>query len=173
MPLDYNALAKSYKPKVIKTLIIGEAPPSCGTKYFYKAFQMSKAKLENDYSLPATIFGHYFGKKPTDIDEYEKMLRVLQSNNIFLIDIHDEPIQVATRKNGTNRANMQKVKDSICLLKNKIQFVCGGLPEEIIYLMPRGGYKRLLKALCLNSSYYGWKEFRIIPAKHLLTLSLK
>jgi hypothetical protein len=34
--MDYNTLAKKYKPVAIKILLIGEAPPPNQTNYFYK-----------------------------------------------------------------------------------------------------------------------------------------
>jgi hypothetical protein len=99
--MDYQSLANKYRPSVIKTLLIGEAPPPAGKSYFYLPYQMSRASLENDTSLPATIFGHYFGRKPDDKVEYITYVESLKEMGIFLIDIVEQAIQIRDRKSPT------------------------------------------------------------------------
>jgi len=66
--LCYENLAKNYKPKNIKILLIGEAPPHNRKSYFYKVPDnyTPKKPIIKDYSLPATIFNHYFGRRPSN-----------------------------------------------------------------------------------------------------------
>jgi hypothetical protein len=56
-----------YKPESIKVLLIGEAPAQNGS-YFYKVpekYPTRNSSIEDDTSMPATIFNHYFGRRGT------------------------------------------------------------------------------------------------------------
>ena len=95
MMIDYQKESVKYRPRVVRTLLIGEAPPANGKSYFYVPCPMKIGlSIENDRSLPATIFHHYFQERPTNIETYVTFLRRLQEAGIFLIDICDDPIRV-------------------------------------------------------------------------------
>ena len=88
--IDYRRLSEDFKPDAIKVLLIGEAPPPNGKSYFYtipEKYPTIKYSIEDDTSLPATIFNHYFGRRPLNEKEYEKFLCLLKEKGVFLIDI--------------------------------------------------------------------------------------
>jgi hypothetical protein len=91
--MNYEINASIYKPTKIKTLLIGEAPPPNGKTYFYKVPDnyFASNQIEDDSSLPATIFNHYFGQRPKDSAEYDKYLVSLKENGIFLINMYKRP----------------------------------------------------------------------------------
>lgn len=61
--INYSLEIEKYRPKVIKTLLIGEAPPLNGKTFFYLPKQINfMNSIENNTSLPATIFNCYFGR---------------------------------------------------------------------------------------------------------------
>lgn len=75
MGIDYFFESERYRPDVVIELLIAEAPPPSGTKYFYVPKQMINSKsIEKDTSLPATIFYHYFKCRPETEQEYADML---------------------------------------------------------------------------------------------------
>ena len=95
--MDYNTIAGKYKPVMIKILLIGEAPPPNQANYFYKVpdkYPTKKSTIENDSSLPATIFNHYFSRRPLNEKEYEKFLCLLKEKGVFLIDIIHKPLEI-------------------------------------------------------------------------------
>ncbi|WP_420580202.1 hypothetical protein [Reichenbachiella sp.] len=162
--MDYKSLANKYRPSVIKTLLVGEAPPPAGKSYFYLPCQMSRASLENDTSLPATIFGHYFGRKPDDQEEYVTYLESLKEMGIFLIDIVERAIQIRDRKSptGINEENLVMLIDTIPTLKRRITQKGIDVDEgNIIFLLPRNHYRKQLKTHFPNSTLVRWKEFRM------------
>lgn len=116
MEINYLRESEKYRPKTINVLLVGEAPPPSGTRYFYVPRPMDLSKLiEQDTSLPATIFNHYFRKRPETVKKYIEFLRALQIKGIFLMDIVDEPIKVRDNPEG-----MQKVIMGINKLKDKM-----------------------------------------------------
>jgi hypothetical protein len=95
MGIDYLRESDKYRPKTIKTLLVGEAPPFSGKTYFYAPCMLPNAiPVENDRSLPATIFNHYFQERPRTTGQYINFLLKLKEKGIFLIDICTEPIKV-------------------------------------------------------------------------------
>ena len=110
--MEYQNLSTEFKPKVIKFLLIGEAPPPNGKCYFYKVpekYPTRKSSIEDDTSLPATIFNHYFGRRPNNPQEYEQFLKCLQEKGIFLIDIINEPIEIRKKDGSINEDNLIKL----------------------------------------------------------------
>lgn len=164
--MDYNTLAKKYKPEAIKTLLVGEAPPPDGKTYFYKipdVYSIPKSKIEDDSSLRATIFNHYFGRRPNDRSEYEKFLICLQKRGVFLIDIYDENLVIKKRGQPFNGVNIEKLvsAENIKKLKDKISKLV--TPEtKVIFVIPTGRpyTKELLKEFP-NISCVNWKCFRL------------
>ena len=149
---------------MVKTLLIGEAPPPSGKSYFYLPCKMSKASLENDTSLPATIFGHYFGRKPMDKVEYGRYLESLKQMGVFLIDIVEQAIHLRDRKSpsGINEKNLTILKNSIPSLKQKISQKGIDINEQsIIFLLPRTHYRKQLKKHFPSSKLVRWKDFRM------------
>lgn len=99
--LNYRMLANKYRPdNEIKILLVGEAPPPSGKKYFYNIPEnyRPKANIEKDTSLPGTVFNHFFDRLPNNSKDYEDCLVMLKDNGIFLIDIYEQPIQVRNNK---------------------------------------------------------------------------
>ena len=107
--INYFEISGKYRPSKIKTLLIGEAPPPSGKKYFYLPDAIQNRSRAENASLPATIFYHYFDIVPSDVVEYERFLRKLQNMGIFLIDIIDEPLKIRDRNsnNGINEDNLK------------------------------------------------------------------
>src|SRR5262249_42960003 len=84
MAIDYLALSEAYRPAVIRTLLVGEAPPPSGASYFYLPALLHKPPhIRDNRSLPATIFYHYFHQVPESKDEYAVFLSRLKDLGIF------------------------------------------------------------------------------------------
>lgn len=159
MPLDYKDIALKYRPlNKITTLLIGEAPPPNGLKYFYlPSFPIKKI------SLPSTIFSHYFGKLPQSSEEYHTYLDLLKHNGIFLIDICETPLQIRIANNlgGINQDNLEILISHIPNLREKINEKNIEVDEEnIVFLLARRNYRKILVNEFPNSKLYSWKEFR-------------
>jgi len=161
---NYSELAKVYKPSELKVLLIGEAPPPNGKSYFYKIpekYPIRKSTIEDDASLPATIFNHYFGKRPNDIGEYKKFLNCLKNRGIFLIDISNEPI-IIREKYKLNIENIEKLisDNNLSDLEGRIN----SLKNEktlIIFLLARNNYLKNLRQKFPELSFINWKCFRL------------
>lgn len=162
--MDYEKISKEYIPKPhIKTLLIGEAPPPNRRTYFYLKpddYKPNRA-IEDDRSLPSTIFNHYFGRRPADSFEYEKFLKCLKKRGIFLIDIINEPLKIRAKK-GLIEENLEILLSPINL--KKLQERIDKLTKnnsKVIFLLPRYNYLKRLKELFPNASFIGWKCFRL------------
>lgn len=162
--IDYDKERRLYKPKKINTLLIGEAPPPNGKTFFYIPKHLSLAKdIKNDTSLPATIFNHYFGKRPENIKEYTCFLESLKSNGIFLLDILDEPLKI--RENKTNELYLI---NQLPNLRKKITLWNIDTPEENwIFLLARTSYKKYINIHFPKSSKVRWIDFRMKPQSGL------
>jgi len=160
----YHLIAEPYKHKKIKYLLIGEAPPPSGV-YFYKPMRLALgAKIENDRSLPSTIFNHYFDKRPESENEYLSMLYSLKNRGIFLVDIIDEPIKVADRSfpGWVNPENVEKVKEGIGNLMDRLSLRGIEIQENrMIFLLARKHYKRKIREAFPVSYRISWKDFRM------------
>jgi hypothetical protein len=173
--IDYESLSINFKPVKICILLIGEAPPPNGIKYFYNVpdnYSPLKS-IEDDTSLPASIFNHYFGKRPKNSEEYRIFLDCLTKNGIYLIDMINQPIKIRDRKlkGGLNIENLDKIfsDDNLSKLMSKINQIIEA-ETQIIFLFPRRYKKELkekLKAyldnhLAINRiTFRYWKEFRL------------
>lgn len=162
--INYLKISENYRPIKIKTLLVGEAPPPSGKKYFYLPDAIQKRSRENNSSLPATIFYHYFDNVPKDTNEYERLLRELQRNGVFLIDIVDEPLKIRDRnsKNGINEKNLNYLISKIPKLRNKITERNIGIDDsQIIFLLARTKYKKYIEKEFPYSKIIRWKDFRM------------
>ena len=158
MAINYFQESEKYRPETIKTLLVGEAPPSSGKTYFYVPKPMSdKIPIQKDRSLPATIFNHYFQTRPTTKDEYVDLLLRLKKKGIFLIDICDDPIKVRGNPGGE-----QRIINDIPKLRNKI--ASRGIKvadEEIVFLLARTNYLKHIRNEFPNSKHIRWIHFRM------------
>ncbi len=164
-PINYFKESEKYRPKEVKTLLVGEAPPSSGKTYFYVPKAMSnKRPIKNDRSLPATIFCHYFRERPERVERYIELLNKLKDRGIFLMDIVDEPIKISDRKlkGGIIQENIEYLINQIPLLRNKISSRGIDIEDEnIIFLLARKHYKRHLDEEFPNSHKIRWIDFRL------------
>ncbi len=161
--IDYISEAEKFRPKVIRTLLIAEAPPPSGRKYFYVPRDVStKRPIANDRNLSATIFNHYFRKRPSTKEGYEKLLRKLQERGIFLIDILDKPLRIRGNKKNKRILIKQipKLRKKIKSRKIKIE------DKKIIFLLPRKSYKSYIKRHFPNSKIISWANFRRTKNKY-------
>ena len=163
--IDYRGQANKYRPIKIITLLIGEAPPPSGSRYFYLPVDMKNTRvIEKDTSLPATIFNYYFGKRPYSKAEYEVFLNKLKDGEIFLIDIIDKPLRIRDRKSksGFNDKNLKYLISQIQYLKEKIENLGIDIEDgKIIFLLAGSKYKKELKAEFPKSQFIRWKDFRM------------
>src|SRR4030095_113478 len=130
--LDYWDISKQFKPDNINTLLIGEAPPPNGKTYFYIPQKMSlKYKIENYRSLPATIFYHYYQEIPETVERYKVLLKWLENDGIFLMDICDIPLKITDRKlpGSINVNNLNILIGEIPNLNAKIKKRIGEINE--------------------------------------------
>ena len=166
--IDYQKERAKYCPRIVETLLIGEAPPPSGNTYFYVPKVMGLGKsVENDTSLPATIFNHYFGKRPESINEYKKFLITLKHNGIYLIDIIDEPIKIRG-----NKENESYLISKLPELRNKIANLKIDIAEDNWkFLLARNSYKSKVNQYFPKAGKVRWKDFRLnIEAKLLTTM---
>ncbi|MFC1977857.1 hypothetical protein ACFLWS_06320 [Chloroflexota bacterium] len=160
MAIDYFRESEKYRPATIKTLLIGEAPPPSGKTYFYVPRAMSNATpIENDTSLPATIFNHYFHDRPTAIDRYIAYLTRLIEKGIFLIDICSDPIRVRANPEGVLRIIDEIPKLRSRVLARGIQVI----DSNIVFLLARNKYEKQIRCEFPNSQLVRWKDFRMSP----------
>jgi hypothetical protein len=163
--MDYIELANKYRPSKINTLLIGESPPPNGTNYFYKVpekYPVKSVEIEDDASLPATIFNHYFGRRPISPIEYEKFLKCLQSRHVFLIDIFNEPIKIRNGRKGLIKENVEKLvsTQNLKILKDRIDELVDP-KTKIIFLLARNNYLKNLRQSFKDVSFINWKCFRL------------
>lgn len=162
MVIEYFLESERYRPRTIKTLLVGEAPPFSGKTYFYAPRAMSNAvpiEIENDRSLPATIFNHYFLERPTTIDRYKTFLLRLKEKGIFLIDICDEPIRIRKCPEG-----IMRIIDEIPNLRSKMRVRDIHVADrDIIFLLARNNYEKNIKREFVDSQLVRWKDFRMCP----------
>lgn len=163
--MDYKSLSDNYKPNKIKVLLIGEAPPPNGKSYFYKVpekYPSRKSSIEDDTSLPATIFNHYFGRRPENPQEYEQFLKCLKERGIFLIDILNKPIVIRKKDGSIDEDNLkillseENLNELDCTIKSLTN-----TDTKIIFLLARTKYLKVLKNKFPNVSYITWKCFRL------------
>ena len=156
--IDYLAQSENYRPDVIKTLLIGEAPPPSRKSYFYLPARIKRnVPIERNTSLPATIFYHYFKKLPKDEKEYHQLLINLQELGVFLVDIVDEPIKVRNSPEG-----LRRVITEIPNLRSKLMQRDIIVSEsEITFLLARRNYQKCIRAEFPKATLIRWKDFRL------------
>lgn len=156
---DYQALANQYKPGQVITLLISEAPPSDGESYFYKVppnYKLDDKSIENDDSLPAAIFSHYFQKQPKDTVEYEAYLQQLKQQGIFYIDLLEAPIDLSCNPDSINElVNKSTINDLKYRIAEHMQN-----EQNIIFLFSRNGYEAELKKNFPLAQFFTWKDFK-------------
>ena len=160
--INYHDARDKYRPQVIKTLLIGEAPPPNGETYFYIPKQLNlRRSIEDDTSLPSTIFNHYFGKRPENNAEYQCFLKTLKKNGVFLIDILEEPLRI--RK---NKINEDYLIENIPNVREKIKQMGIDLPEDKwIFLLARNSYRKWINMFYPKAQKIRWKDFRMNAIK--------
>ncbi len=158
MPLNYVEISEKYRPTKINTLLIGEAPPPCGTKYFYLPQKLkNNLAIRQDRSLPATVFWHYFNQRPQDEKEYIVLLNSLKDAGIFLVDIMDEPIRIRG-----NKENEERLVNELPFLRSKLEMRGINVPEEdMIFLLARNTYKQYIKKHFKYAQLIPWIEYRL------------
>ncbi len=169
--MDYEKIAQTYKPQTIKALLIGEAPPPNGKSYFYNVpekYPARKTSIENDTSIPATIFNHYFGRRPNDTTEYKQYLVSLKDKGVFLIDIINEPLEIRKKDNSLNNDNIDILvsQENLSNLISRINSLPITTNTKIIFLLARKNYLKRLKDFIKNKlnsepTFITWKDFRI------------
>lgn len=156
--INYKEESKKYRPIRISMLLVGEAPPPSGKKYFYVPSSLrNHLSIKKDSSLPTTIFHHFFHKRPDDESEYIDMLKKLQAKGIFLVDLVDDPIKVRNNPDG-----LKKIKDGIKDFRKKLE-QRGIIIEDkdITFLLARNTYTAQIRAEFPNSKRITWMNFRM------------
>lgn len=158
MAIDYLAQSEKYRPKVIETLLIGEAPPPNGKTYFYLPTTLrNNVPIARNRSLPATIFHHYFQRLPVDQEEYRELLLKLKRLRVFLVDILDEPIRVRGSRDG-----LRRIIESIPTLRAKFERRNIDVSDEcIVFLLARTNYRKWIRQAFPKSSLVRWIDFRM------------
>ena len=99
--LDYSALSEKYKPKEIKLLLVGEAPPNGGDRFIY----MVPVKPNNSVKIVDVLFmALYTAIDPEGATEYrtfdypeglkEYILEKLKRKGVFVVDLSPIPIDM-------------------------------------------------------------------------------
>lgn len=162
MFINYIKESEKYRPKKINILLVGEAPPPKGDKYFYIPRKMNlKLSIKKDSSLPATIFYHFFKKRPRTEKEYFLFLKKLKQKGVYLIDIIDKPIRVRD-KNGINIKAIKIIKKGIKELRVKMSKRRINISDnKIIFLIPRNHYKKEITYQFPGSQIIRWIKYRM------------
>lgn len=159
--INYDELAKKFKPAHIRELLIGEAPPPTEKSYFYMP---TKPGAGFHFSLPGIVFRHYFGKIPKNIEEYIEFLNQLKDMGVFIIDITNEPLEVSRKIPGEKwpkivPESIEELKNALPALKKRIEKM--GIDERnVTFVLPRQHYLSNIKQLFPDSNIYkSWKSF--------------
>jgi len=159
--INYDELAKEFKPNIIRQLLIGEAPPPTEKSYFYMP---TKPGPGFHFSLPGIVFRHYFGRTPKSRDEYVEFLKELQNMGVFVIDITNAPLEVSRKIPGEKwpkvvPESIEELKNSLPALKKRIKNM--GIDEhDVIFVLPRQHYLSNITKLFPDSIVYkSWKSF--------------
>lgn len=160
MGINYLEESEKYRPKIIRLLLIGEAPPALKKTYFYVPRPCSEVlPIRQDRSLPATIFNHYFRKRPKTKEDYTAFLSRLQKMGVFLIDICDEPIKVRGRPDG-----VQRIVEEIPRLREKMSARRISIADrDIVFLLARTDYLKEIRQEFPDSKHVRWIDFRMSP----------
>ena len=158
MAIDYYAQSEKYRPELIETLLVGEAPPPNGKTYFYLPTTLHQnVPIDQNRSLPATIFYHYFKQLPVDEEEYHEFLLKLKQLRVFLVDILDEPIRVRDSPEG-----VQRIIEAIPKLRAKLKRRNIDIADErIIFLLARKNYQKWIREAYPESTRIRWMDFRM------------
>ena len=163
--IDYLSESEKYKPRIVTKLLIAESPPPSRKKYFYVPRKVSTNKpIRKDTSLSATIFYHYFKKRPKTKEEYTQFLTDLQSMGVFLMDIADKPIRIRDRKRsqGINEENLKTLIGEIPKLRAKIKSRRVVIEDkDITFLLARQHYLKVIRKEFPNSEFMKWIDFRM------------
>jgi hypothetical protein len=138
--------------------LVGESPPPSGKTYFYLPQRASTATpIRQDRTLPASIFNHYFGKRPESEEEYIAFLIALKKYGIFLIDICDEPVRVRNNPEGVDR-----IVYELSNLRAKMKKRHISVPDDqIIFLLARNNYLREIRTQFPAARHIRWIDFRM------------
>ena len=126
----YKEAQIRYKPQKVKTLFIGESPPS-GGGYFY--FGGNNSLLR--YIREAFVLA---GFKCSEGDEF---LKFFKEKGYYLIDLSEKPIYKLKERKQLRKANIES-------LKNRVKKIN---PESVIIFM-KGIEKEVRAALPSNIS---------------------
>ena len=156
--INYLKDSEKYKPAKVKALLVAEAPPSHGKSHFYMPQALSDKKpIRSDMTLEATVFNHYFKTRPTSEDEYTDLLKRLKKKGIFLVYIYDEPVKVCDTPEG-----LKVIIDAVPKLRKKIKKRGINVDDSnIIFLMSRSNYKKLLKDEFPDAKFIQKVDFRM------------
>lgn len=86
--LDYNKLREEYKPDSIRLLLIGEAPPNGGNRYFYEV-----PVKEYDYLFMAVfqaideVYFYEYERTKRPKEMKESILSTLRYKGVFVTDL--------------------------------------------------------------------------------------
>jgi len=161
--IDYLTESERYRPAVVRTLLIGEAPPPPSARgeyrYFYVPMKLRNVSIEADTSLPTTIFHHYFRTRPRSTEEYLSLLARLKQMGVFLVDICNEPIDPRNRPEDRDR-----IRAEIPRLRTGLAARHLSVPDTaMIFLLPRGGYVTTIKNSFPLATRVRWIDFRMNP----------
>lgn len=158
MPIDYIAESEKFRPATIEILLVAEAPPPDGKSYFYVPKRLhNKRSVRDDRCLPATIFHHYFGRRPANEIEYRELLLRLKMCRIFLVDILDRPTRVRDNPEG-----LATVKAAIPRLRDNLRHRGFTIDEaRMTFLLARNSYKKLLRDVFPRAKLVRWIDFRM------------
>jgi len=113
--------------------------------------------VEEDNSLPASIFHHHFQTRPPTVEDYHNFLLELSHMGVFLLDICDDPIRVRDCPEGEKR-----VIAEIPLLRGKLAARRIVIPDAAItFLLARKGYARHIRLAFPDARRITWKDFRL------------
>lgn len=155
--LDYKTLSDSFKPDTIRLLLVGEAPPDDGTRYFY---QVPTTDADNLFiavykAIDEEAAAEYERlKRPGNMKE--GMLYTLRHKGVFVIDLCPIPINMLPEGTSTLDYSDDFIENikSLPLSDNcSIIIFKGG--KKIQPLLDKAGYSSKIVSLSRDSGGKG------------------
>jgi hypothetical protein len=164
----YEELRESYRPAVVRVLLIGESPPDPGEgpRRFFYAPTLSH---DNLYRGAAEAF---YGEQPDfDIKDKVGILQRLCRDGVWLIDAVDEPIDkrtTAARRRAIAAAAPSLAKRAAALAPTVGVLVCHGVVFAQVGLALRAAGVHVLHEEPLPFPLGNWRADFVAGARHAL-----
>lgn len=126
---DRLAAAKKHQPKHVRLLLVAEAPPCAGDRYFYFP------DVQTQDALFRYVWQGLTGDKP-ERDDKPRQLIALRDAGVYLVDLHEDDIA------------KPKLKDLVPCVPSLVERVKALNPDHVV----------LIKALVYDAAYHALRD---------------